>query len=114
MNMQSTPPPKGHTISDLCDVSRAEMKRLQEQVQVLEDTVLTIFERGTPPTREERQSLQDFDLVVQTLAAMVKFYDELRKLAADTGGINLEDSSAVVTLHKLRDRLRDPASAAQE
>ncbi|WP_420849018.1 hypothetical protein [Phaeobacter porticola] len=112
--MQSTPPPKGHTISDLCDVSRAEMLRLQQQVQALEDTVLTIFERGTPPTREERQSLQDFDLVVQTLAAMVKFYEELRKLAVDTGGINLADSSAVVTLHNLRDRLRNPANVNQD
>ncbi|MFV1517191.1 hypothetical protein VWZ88_00700 [Phaeobacter sp. JH20_36] len=112
--MQSTPPPKGHTVSDLCDVSRAEMQRLQTQVQALEDTVLTIFERGTPPTREERQSLQDFDLVVQTLAALGKFYAELQKLAKETGGINLNDSSAVVTLHKLRDRLRDPASASQK
>ncbi|MFS4583537.1 hypothetical protein [Phaeobacter sp. C3_T13_0] len=112
--MQSTPPSKGHTISDLCDVSRAEMQRLQKQVQLLEDTVLTVFERGTPPTREERQSLQDFDLVVQTLAAMDKFYGELRKLTMETGAINLVDSSEVVTLHNLRDRLRDPINTGQE
>ena len=110
MNMQSTPPPKGHTISDLCDVSRAEMKRLQQQVQVLEDTVLTIFERGTPPTREERQSLQDFDLVMQTLAGMASFFEKVETQILDTGKADIQAATETVTLQKLRDRLREIGS----
>ncbi|WP_271881655.1 hypothetical protein [Phaeobacter italicus] len=114
MNMQTTPPPKGHSIADLCDVSHAEMLRLVGQVQQLEDIVLTMVERGGAPTREERQSLQDFDLVIQTLAAMGKFYGEVGRLTAETGGINLEAGSEVVTLHKLRDRLRSPVERSQD
>jgi hypothetical protein len=90
------------------------MLRLVGQVQQLEDIVLTMVERGGAPTREERQSLQDFDLVIQTLAAMGKFYGEVGRLTAETGGINLEAGSEVVTLHKLRDRLRSPAERSQD
>ncbi|WP_293577763.1 hypothetical protein [Phaeobacter sp.] len=111
--MQAPTPPKGHGIADLCDVSQAEMLRLLKQVQELEDIVLTVFERGDAPTRAERQSLQDFDLVIQTLAAMGKFYGETGRLAKETDGLNLQAASEVVTLHKLRDRLSDPEAARQ-
>ena len=46
--------------------------------------------------------------------AMVFHDDTLDRLTAETGGINLEAGSEVVTLHKLRDRLRSPAERSQD
>jgi hypothetical protein len=45
---------------------------------------------------------------------MGKFYGEVGRLTAETGGINLEAGSEVVTLHKLRDRLRSPVERSQD
>lgn len=96
-----------NAINDLCAVSAREMRQLQEKVQVLEDVVLTVFERGTKPNSQEIRALQDFDLVSQTLAGMSNFFDKLRAHNEETGSADLDHASAVVTLEKLRQRLRD-------
>lgn len=99
-----------NAINDLCAVSAREMRQLQEKVQVLEDVVLTVFERGTKPNSQEIRALQDFDLVSQTLDGMSKFFETLREHANQTGEANLEHASESVTLEKLRHRLRSTSS----
>lgn len=96
-----------NAINDLCAVSAREMRQLQEKVQVLEDVVLTVFERGTKPNSQEIRMLQDFDLVSQTLAGMSSFFEKLREQNNEHGVADLTKASATVTLEKLRSRLRD-------
>ncbi|MBT8155487.1 hypothetical protein KMP13_16760 [Epibacterium ulvae] len=96
-----------NAINDLCAVSAREMRQLQEKVQVLEDVVLTVFERGTKPNSQEIRALQDFDLVSQTLAGMWSFFETLREQNVETGSADIDHASAGVTLEKLRLRLRD-------
>ncbi len=94
-----------NTLNELCAVSANEMRQLQQKVQVLEDVVLTVFERGTKPTSQEMQTLQDFDLVSQTLEGMSHFYDKLSEQTAETGEVDLAEASSILTLEKLRQRL---------
>lgn len=95
-----------NAINDLCAVSAREMRQLQEKVQMLEDVVMTVFERGTRPTSKEISALQDFDLVSQTLAGMSGFYEKLQEQNSQTGVADLGKASETVTLEKLRNRLR--------
>ncbi|SCZ50205.1 hypothetical protein [Epibacterium ulvae] len=98
-----------NTINELCAVSAKEMRDLQQKVQILEDVVFTVFERGTKPTSKEFQALQDFDLVSQTLAGMSQFYDRVGELAEETGTADLVQASEALTLEKLRNRLSSNA-----
>ncbi|WIY27767.1 hypothetical protein [Parasedimentitalea psychrophila] len=98
----------GKSLTDLCAVSAREMSHLQAQVQQLEDVVFTILESDSKPTRKDRQALQDFDLVAQTLAGLAGFFQRLRLQAMDGGDTDLMRASEAVTLQKLRERLRDP------
>lgn len=94
-----------NAIDDLCAVSAREMRQLQQKVQVLEDVVLTVFERGTKPNSAEIRALQDFDLVSQTLAGMSLFFEQLREQNIRLGIADLQSASESVTLEKLRKRL---------
>ncbi len=100
-------------INDLCAVSAREMRQLQQKVQVLEDVVLTVFERRTKPNSQEMRALQDFDLVSQTLAGMSDFFDTLRDQTDNAGSANLECAIEKITLEKLRLRLRDSTDPVQ-
>lgn len=102
-----------NAINDLCAVSAREMRQLQEKVQVLEDVVLTVFERGTKPNSQEIRALQDFDLVSQTLAGMSDFFEKLRAHNEESGIADLEHASESVTLEKLRKRLRTQSDPAE-
>ncbi|WP_278923839.1 MULTISPECIES: hypothetical protein [Pseudophaeobacter] len=106
MNMQSDTV-QSDTISGLSAISAREMRQLYSKVQNLEDVVHDIFDRGTKPTRQETQSLQDFDLVLQTLAGMATFYEQVETQVLDTGAADLQAATETVTLQKLRDRLSE-------
>ena len=97
----------GKSLTDLCAVSAREMSHLQAQVQKLEDVVFTILESDTKPTSKERQALQDFDVIVQTLAGLAGFFQRLQLQSADSGETDLMQASEAITLQKLRERLRD-------
>ncbi|NIZ62610.1 hypothetical protein DL239_16685 [Sedimentitalea sp. CY04] len=101
----------GKTLTDLCAISAREMSHLQAQVQQLEDVVFTILESDSKPTSKDRQALQDFDLVAQTLAGLSGFYQRLRLQTMDGSESNLKTASEAVTLQKLRERLRDTDAA---
>ncbi len=101
-----------NAIDDLCAVSAREMRQLQQKVQVLEDVVLTVFERGTKPNSQEIRALQDFDLVSQTLDGMSTFFETLRTQSAKTGAADITQASESVNLEKLRHRLSDLSSPA--
>lgn len=102
----------GKSLTDLCAVSAREMSHLQAQVQKLEDVVFTILESDTKPTSKDRQALQDFDLVSQTLAGMAGFFRRLQLQNMDGGEPDLSLASEAVTLQKLRERLRDIGESA--
>jgi len=87
--------------------SAREMRQLQSQIQQLEDTVLTIVERRTPPTSAEIRELQDFDLISQTLGGLSIFFDKLREQVGTEDCTNIDQATESVTLQKLRDRLRE-------
>lgn len=87
--------------------SAREMRQLQSQIQQLEDTVLTIVERRTPPTSAEIRELQDFDLISQTLGGLSTFFDTLREQVGTEDCTNIDQATEGVTLQKLRDRLRE-------
>ncbi|MGR3762359.1 hypothetical protein ACUXV3_19835 (plasmid) [Roseobacteraceae bacterium NS-SX3] len=95
-------------LSDLCAVSAWEMRQLQQQIQALEDVVFTVLERRTPPTGADLRSLQDFDLVIQTLAGLSGFYERVQAQVEQSGPADLPAAAAGVTLQKLRERLRAP------
>ncbi|KUP91937.1 hypothetical protein [Tritonibacter horizontis] len=87
--------------------SAREMRALQSQIQQLEDTVLTIVERRTPPTSAEIRELQDFDLISQTLGGLSIFFDKLREQVGTEDCTDITRATESVTLQKLRDRLRE-------
>ncbi|KAE9629202.1 hypothetical protein FEE96_12660 [Parasedimentitalea maritima] len=98
----------GNSLTNLCAVSAREMTQLQAQVQGLEDAVFSILESDSGPTSKDRQALQDFDLVAQTLAGLAGFFQRVQVQNEDTGRPDLVLASEQVTLQKLRDRLRGP------
>ncbi|MBY6137244.1 hypothetical protein AB9K35_18450 [Leisingera sp. XS_AS12] len=102
----------GKALSELCAASAWEMEQLGRQMQALEDVVLDILERGTAPTSQELRSLQDFDLVIQTLAGLSGFYKRVQAQVDDAGPADLPAAAAGVTLEKLRDRLRAASEMA--
>ncbi len=102
----------GKALSELCAASAWEMEQLGRQMQALEDVVLDILERGTAPTSQELRSLQDFDLVIQTLAGLSGFYKRVQEQVDDAGPADLPAAAAGVTLEKLRDRLRAASEMA--
>ncbi|MFP3385038.1 MULTISPECIES: hypothetical protein [Tritonibacter] len=87
--------------------SAREMRQLQSQIQQLEDTVLTIVERRTPPTSAEIRELQDFDLISQTLGGLSTFFDSLREQVGTQDCTDINLATQDVTLQLLRDRLRE-------
>lgn len=95
------------TISGLSAISAREMRALYSKVQTLEDVVHDIFDRGTRPNKQEIQSLQDFDLVLQTLAGMAGFYERVEAQVMEKGQTDIYEATDAVTLQKLRDRLRE-------
>ena len=97
----------GKSLTDLCAVSAREMSHLQGQVQRLEDVVFTILESDTKPTSKERQALQDFDVIVQTLAGLAGFFQRLQLQSAGNGDTDVMQASEAITLQKLRERLRN-------
>ena len=99
----------GKSLTDLCAVSAREMSHLQAQVQRLEDVVFTILESDTKPTSKDRQALQGFDVIVQTLAGLAGFFQRLQLQSADNGDTDVMQASEAITLQKLRERLRDTA-----
>lgn len=101
----------GKSLTDLCAVSAREMSHLQAQVQRLEDVVFTILESDAKPTSKDRQALQDFDVIVQTLAGLAGFFQRLQLQSADNGDTDLTQASEEITLQKLRERLRDTGEA---
>jgi hypothetical protein len=99
-----------NTISGLSAISAREMRQLYSKVQTLEDVVHDIFDRGTKPNRQENQQLQDFDLVMQTLAGMADFYEKIEGQVLDSGKADVHAATESVTLQKLRERLREIGS----
>lgn len=85
------------------------MQQLKAKIEELEDVALTVLERGTRPTSKELQSLQDFDLVIQTLAGLSGFYDRVQKQVDEAGPADLPTAAKGVTLERLRDRLLSPS-----
>lgn len=102
----------GKALSELCAASAWEMEQLRAQMQALEDVVLDVLERGTAPTSQELCSLQDFDLVIQTLAGLSGFYQRVQAQVDESGPADLPAAAAGVTLEKLRDRLLSAGSLA--
>lgn len=96
-------------LGDLCSVSSWEMKQLQTQVQALEDVVFSVLERGGRPNSEELRALQDFDLVIQTLAGLSGFYDRVQGQIEQDGPADLPLAAEGVTLEKLRKRILAPS-----
>ncbi len=101
-------------LRDLCAVSAWEMQQLKSKIQELEDVALTVMERGTRPTSAELKALQDFDLVIQTLAGLSGFYDRVQKQVSEAGPADLPAAAKGVTLEKLRNRLLSPGSLQQQ
>ncbi|MBY6067896.1 hypothetical protein KUW17_14155 [Leisingera aquaemixtae] len=99
-------------LGELCAASAWEMEQLRSQMQALEDVVLDVLERGTAPTSQELRSLQDFDLVIQTLSGLSGFYRRVQAQVDEAGPADLPAAAAGVTLEKLRDRLRSASSMA--
>ncbi|KIC35159.1 hypothetical protein [Leisingera sp. ANG-M7] len=99
-------------LGELCAASAWEMEQLRSQMQALEDVVLDVLERGTAPTSQELRSLQDFDLVIQTLSGLSGFYRRVQSQVDESGPADLPAAAAGVTLEKLRDRLRSASSMA--
>lgn len=99
----------GHTksLDAIYANSAREMRQLQEQVRVLEDSVLDIIERQSRPTRDEIKKLQDFDLLWQTLGGLSIFFDNLREQVTQEDQMDIDQATNSVTLQKLRDRLRE-------
>ncbi|EBA14680.1 hypothetical protein RSK20926_01597 [Roseobacter sp. SK209-2-6] len=95
------------TVTGLSAISAREMRQLYSKVQTLEDVVHTIFERGTKPSRQECQSLQDFDLVMQTLAGLAGFFERVESQVLDNGHPDIAEATQAVTLQKLRERLQE-------
>jgi len=87
--------------------SAREMRQLQNQIRQLEDAVMTIVERRTPPTSAEIRELQDFDLISQTLGGLSTFFDKLREQVGTDDCTNIDQATESVTLQRLRDRLRE-------
>lgn len=56
--------------------------------------------------------MQDFDLVIQTLAGLSGFYKRVQAQVDDAGPADLPAAAAGVTLEKLRDRLRAASEMA--
>lgn len=100
---------EGHTkpLDTVYANSAREMRQLQAQVRVLEDSVLDIIERQSRPTSEEIKKLQDFDLIWQTLGGLSIFFDNLREQVTTTDMTDIDRATSSVTLQKLRDRLRE-------
>lgn len=98
---------QSETISGISAISAREMRQLYSKVQTLEDVVHDIFDRGTKPTKQECQSLQDFDLVLQTLSGMAGFYERVEAQVMETGQADIHAATDAVTLQKLRERLRE-------
>lgn len=100
---------EGHTkpLDAVYANSAREMRQLQEQVRVLEDSVLDIIERQSRPTSDEIKKLQDFDLIWQTLGGLSIFFDNLREQVTKEDITDIDRATNSVTLQKLRDRLRE-------
>jgi len=96
-----------NSLTNLCAISAREMTQLQAKVQGLEDAVFSIIEGDGEPSNKDRQALQDFDLVMQTLAGLAGYFQRLQLQTADSGSTDLMLATEAVTLQKLRDRLRD-------
>ncbi len=95
-------------LRDLCAISSWEMQQLKAKVEELEDVALTVLERGTRPTSKELKALQDFDLVIQTLAGLSGFYDRVQIQVDSSAPADLPDAAKGVTLERLRERLLTP------
>lgn len=100
---------EGHTkpLDTVYANSAREMRQLQAQVRVLEDSVLDIIERQSRPTSDEIKKLQDFDLIWQTLGGLSIFFDNLREQVTTDDITDIDRATSSVTLQKLRDRLRE-------
>lgn len=100
---------EGHTkpLDTVYANSAREMRQLQAQVRVLEDSVLDIIERQSRPTSDEIKKLQDFDLIWQTLGGLSIFFDNLREQVTTADITDIDRATSSVTLQKLRDRLRE-------
>ncbi|MFW8596111.1 hypothetical protein [Cribrihabitans neustonicus] len=88
------------------------MRQLRTQIQALEDVVLDVLERGTAPTSQELRALQDFDLVIQTLAGLSGFFERVQDQVDQEGPADLPAAAGGVTLEKLRERLQSASSMA--
>ena len=99
----------GHTkpLDTVYANSAREMRQLQAQVRVLEDSVLDIIERQSRPTSDEINKLQVFDLIWQTLGGLSIFFDSLRDQVTTADITDIDRATSSVTLQKLRDRLRE-------
>ena len=95
-------------LKDLCTISSWEMHQLKAKIQELEDVALTVMERGTRPTSAELRALQDFDLVIQTLAGLSGFYERVQDQVEKSGPADLPPAAKGVTLERLRERLLSP------
>ncbi|MFW8637029.1 hypothetical protein [Cribrihabitans pelagius] len=102
----------GKALSELCAASAWEMRQLRTQIQALEDVVLDVLERGTAPTSQELRALQDFDLVIQTLAGLSGFFERVQDQVDQSGPADLPSAADGVTLEKLRERLQSAGSMA--
>ena len=100
---------EGHTkpLDTVYANSARELRQLQAQVRVLEDSVLDIIERQSRPTSDEIKKLQDFDLIWQTLGGLSIFFDNLREQVTTDDITDIDRATSSVTLQKLRDRLRE-------
>lgn len=98
--------PPINPMPELCAVTAREMVQLQSQIESIEDSVLAIIKRSGSLTKDDRKTLQDFDLVIQTLSGLTGFFERLEKQAAETGQADLTVASEAITLRKLKDRLR--------
>ncbi len=98
--------PPINPMPDLCAVTSREMVQLQSQIESIEDAVLAIIKRSGALTSDDRKTLQDFDLVIQTLAGLTGFFERLEKQVSETGQADMVLASEAITLRKLKDRLR--------
>jgi hypothetical protein len=101
-----------YSFPDLCAASAREMLSMQSQIQTLEDAVFDILDRGQALSSADRKSLQDFDLVIQTLGGMARFYTDLQLQSEKTGTSCIAEASEDITLEKLKVRLRSPRTEA--
>ena len=95
-------------VQDFWAISSWIMLLLEVKFQEMEVVAVTVMVVGSRPTSAELRVLQDFGLVIQTLAGLSGFYERVQDQVEKSGPADLPAAAKGVTLERLRERLLSP------